>query len=48
MDRMEIVDSRANGEAVFAAELRKWPSAEERATMSLTAGTENTFCPLEL
>jgi len=43
MDRMEIVDPRANGEAVFAAELRKWPAAEERATMSLTAGTENTL-----
>jgi hypothetical protein len=43
MDRNEIVDPGANGEAIFSGKSQKSPAAEKRAIMSRTAGTENTL-----
>jgi len=43
MDRIEIVDPGANGEAGFSIESKKWPAVEERVIMLSTAGTEYTL-----
>ena len=43
MDRIEIVDPGANGEAGFSIESKKWTAVEERVIMLSTAGTEYTL-----